>query len=452
MSKLSPSQRAKLQTLWRSMTVTMRQTLLAAARAGAKQDEASADLAGILQGLEEGLLPEAGDQAKGFVLSPLQPFTAPKDEQPPSRFRFTPDDLSKMWGWLGQKLAKDTVERARKSRKPKDDPSWHVHRRECADALEAWVQSAERVPKDMTTLMKRFGKNGRDMLYDAISLLRYSEPLEVGISGMPERIYEFDDGLAIRLNKAYEVLTEEHPSAGVWLLLIAMSRMDAPWEVFRVIEKIGRRGDDLVVSKTELAAVGDKVLEDCGFYAARLHMPPSTPDEAQALFATFDRFVNYSVGMTKCFGIRKDGRWGRHLFSLRAEASTNVEKIIDKVSLSLDAGLPEPRRGRTGRIIPAQLPSAAAVDKAEAMLIFLERTREHADAAAIASSQKRTAEAALTRMSEAGELLVDLIADSEGQNKTVAQEGLEITARLMRALGHDEAAGVLSRRGSAAAA
>ena len=88
----------------------------------------------------------------------------------------------------------------------------------------------------------------------------------------------------------------------------------------------------------------------------------------------------------------------------------------------------------------------------DGLLYFTTKAREHATAAAIASSQKRISTDAVTRMQDAGELLVDLVAESEGQNRNVAREGLEITARLLTIADADEVAATLRRRGNAAAA
>jgi hypothetical protein len=125
---------------------------------------------------------------------------------------------------------------------------------------------------------------------------------------------------------------------------------------------------------------------------------------------------------------------------------------MEKVPLALDAGLPEPRRGKSGRIIPAQLPPTSAIDRATGLLYFLCRAREHANAAAIASAQKRIYEQAENRMQEAGKMLVDLVASSQGQSRSSAEEALAITADLLDAAGSTEAAGLLRRRGVAAAA
>ena len=129
-----------------------------------------------------------------------------------------------------------------------------------------------------------------------------------------------------------------------------------------------------------------------------------------------------------------------------------VWKIFEKIKLALDSGLPEPRRGRSGRIIPAQLPPDEAIEKLKGLLSFLARAREHANAAAVGSSQKKAMDEASSRLESAGGLLVDLVADSEGQNRVVAEEGLKITVSLMEYAGLAEDASLLKRRGVAALA
>ncbi len=434
------------------MPPQMRANLYGAAQAGAAADPASQSMLQLFDELEASLNEPAGDLAKAWMFEPLRALTVEPDKAPPSKFRFSPDDLSKMWGWLGRELAQDLVEEARKCRKPVSDPVWHELRRRAAEALAAGVAKAERVPKDMIALDKRFGSDCRPMLHDAVTLLQSSENLALAMTDIPAVIEDFDPALVETVRARHEILIEEAPEAAVWLLMLVMGRLTSPWQVFRVVEKIGRRADDLVVSKTELAAIGDSVLADTGYFAAKLKHPPADRTEAESYFGVFERYVGYSTGMVQEFGIRKDGRWGRSLFGLRAEASSNVEKVMEKVPLALDAGLPEPRRGRSGRIIPAQLPTTEAINRASGLLYFLFRAREHANAAAIASSQKRIYEQAEKRMLEAGKMLVDLVAGSTGQSRVSAEEALGTVADLLDAAGSEEAAALLRRRGVAAAA
>lgn len=453
MARLTPNQKAKLEALWRSMPVHMRSALVASASASAGQDDASKRLIEVFKELQEAVQEPAGDMAKAYLLAPLKPLIGDPETVQPSRARFSPDQISKLWGWLGRHLAKQTIETAKKCKKPPTDDIWYEFRTQLGDALQEGIEKAERVPKDMTALAKRFGGgDAADMLRDAVVLLRNAKAVDACMNRVPARVYDLDDDLTHRIKEMHEQLMEEAPDGAVWMLLLTMGRLEQPWEIFRVIERIGKRGDDLVVSKTELAAVGDAVLADTGFFATKLKSPPANLEEAKKTYERYDRFVAYSTGMTKEFGIRKAGRWGQALFSLRAEASTNTEKIFEKVPLALDSGLPEPRRGKSGRIIPAQLPPEAHVDRAEGLIFFLAKAREHANAAAVASTQKRIADASIKRLQDAGELLVDLVASSEGQNRNVAQEGLLITARLLEAAEADEVAATLRRRGNAAAA
>ena len=452
MANLSPSQRAKLEVLWRSMPPRMRTSLYGSAQAAAAVDAAAQSLLDVFDELEAVMGEPAGDLAKAYLFAPLRPLTAEPKSVPPSKYRFSPDDLSKIWGWLGRQIAKDLIEQARKCRKPANDPVWHGLRHQAAEALADAVAKADRVPKDMTALDKRFGPDCRSMLHDAIVLLKSSERIETSMAKIPAVVDDLDPEMCESLRAQHEALLEEAPESAVWILLLVMGRLTSPWQIFRVVEKIGRRADDLVVSKTELAAIGDTVLADTGYFAAKLKQPPGNREEAEQYFQVFERYVGYSTGMVKEFGIRKDGRWGRSLFGLRAEASTNVEKVMEKVPLALDAGLPEPRRGKSGRVIPAQLPPTTAIDRATGLLYFLYRAREHANAAAIASSQKRIYEQAENRIQEAGKMLVDLVATSEGQSRLSAEEALRIAAGLLEAAGSAEAAGLLRRRGVAAAA
>jgi len=434
------------------MPEQMRVSLLASARAAAGHDAGMDELLLVLTELDEAMGEPAGDMAKAYLFAPLRPLTAEIDSVPPSQFRFSPEEISKLWGWLGRRLDKQLVQDARKCKKPDTDPIWYEFRKRAASALQDAITSADRVPKDMTALMKRFGNNGRELLCDAAVLLNRSEEIEQAMLTIPPCIEDLDEDLCYHLKNTHQDMVETAPDAAVWVLLLSMGRLVSPWQIFRVIEKIGRRSDDLVIAKTELAAIGDAVLADTGYFADKLKHPPANLEEAKNFYETFDRYVAYSSGMTKEFGIRKDGRWGQSLFGVRAEASTNVERVFEKIPLALDAGLPEPRRGRSGRIIPAQLPPEQAIDRLEGLLYFLAKAREHANAAAVGSSQKRLMDSSLKRMEEAGEMLVDLVADSEDQSKTAAQEALDTTIRLIDALDFPEEADLLRRRGVAAAA
>jgi hypothetical protein len=450
MSSLSDAQKAKLEVLWRRMPDAMRTALRASAAASAGGDPASAALVEVFDELTKACREPAGDKAKGYLFEPLRLLIGDPDDVAPTRARFTAKGVATLWAWLAKDVAPKLVAEAKDCREPATHEIWHDFRLRLGEALDKALAKADRVPKDMTALTKRFDKGGREWLGDAAVLMRRSRELEEALVGVSESVEDLSENLVDNIHKRYEAMTEEAPNGALWLLIVLLARLESPWQIFRMIERIGKRGDDLVVSKTDIAVLGDSVLADTGFYASRLKMPPANLDEARDVLGTLERYVSYSTGMTREFGIRKDGRWGRSLFSLRAEASSNLEKIFEKASPFMKSGLPEPIKGRNGRVIPAQPPEDAAVDRCEAMLFLLAGSREYADAAAVGSLRKKIHEDCLQRLEEAGAALVDLVADSEGQARTTSETGLEITARLMDAAGESDSASVLRRRGAAA--
>ena len=432
------------------MPEAMRTTLRASAAAAAGADPASAELVEVFDELARSCREPAGDKAKGYLFDPLRGLIGDPDEVAPTRSRFTAKGVSTLCTWLAKDVAPKIVEEARDCREPATHEIWHDLRFRLSEKLEEALAKADRQPKDMTALNKRFDKGGREWLGDVAVLLRRSRELEEALAGVSESVEDLSENLLDNIHKRYEAMTEEAPNGALWLLIILLARLESPWQIFRIIERIGKRGDDLVVSKTDIAVLGDSVLSDTGFYASRLRTPPANLEEAREVLATLERYVSYSTGMTREFGIRKDGRWGRSLFALRAEASSNLEKIFEKAGPFMKNGLPEPIKGRGGRIIPAQPPEEAAIARLEGLLFLLAATREFADAAAVGGLRKKIHEDCLQRLEEAGAALVDLVADSEGQARTTSEAGLEITARLMDAAGEGESASVLRRRGAAA--
>ena len=434
------------------MTPPMRKQLRQAAEAAAVEDDPKSQaLLDVFARLERQCVEPAGDKAKIYVLDPLRPLTGDPDNTPPSRYRFSPKWLGLLWSWLGGEVAQAEINQAKASREPPASSYWYTVRKEIAEKLEEALTKAERVPKDMTALTKRFGKGAKEWLGDVASLLRHSETMAEAMREYPADIREFDGPLAELTAERHAELEESSPDAARWLLILIMARMQSPWQIFRAVKIIGKRDDDLMVQSTHLAAAGDAVLEDVSYYAGRLKSPPGDLPEAKVLCETLERYVGYSVGMAREFGIRKDGRWGRKLFSMRANASSNLEKVLEKTPIALGSGLPEPIKGRGGRLVPAQLPDPAHIDRAEGLLFLLGASKEYADQAAVASLRNRLAEQCLDRLERAGSALLQLVKAETGQARIAASDGLEVTARLLEALGEGDLANSMRRRAAAAA-
>jgi hypothetical protein len=78
---------------------------------------------------------------------------------------------------------------------------------------------------------------------------------------LPAFIPDLPDDLSASVRDRYEAASEADPDAGVWALFLIMARMDRPWRLLRVFEKIARRGDDLLLSRAPTwPTIGDALL------------------------------------------------------------------------------------------------------------------------------------------------------------------------------------------------
>lgn len=448
---LSESKKTRLSSFWAGLPPRMRAKLVAAAESGAQSDPQSAQLFDILSALESSLSPS--DQvARGRFFEPLASLTGDPTRDPPSKAYFTPRFLDHLWDWFRDQLGEDFVSAAIKDNNLAWHDSWAARRVAAGQALRDFLDASATDRKAQARLAALWGAGGAERARDACTLLINGTEIGAALKDFPDPIRDLDPDLCTRLRDAYERFADTAPEAGLWLLLSAMARLTKTAQIFRAIEKIGRRSDDLLVSKTDLATVGDAVFKDAEHFAARLKHAPDTLEEARIAVDGLANYATITVGMTREFGIRKDGRWGKQLFGLRSQVSSDLERIFGSVQRALEKALPQPRKGKGGILTPAEIPAEPLVEKAEARLHFVAGAHEWASQAAVASIHKKTEEAATAILDDCSSALINLVQHSGGAEQALASRGLDVLARLFEAAGQDENASLIRRRSAAALA
>ena len=200
-----------------------------------------------------------------------------------------------------------------------------------------------------------------------------------------------------------------------------------------------------------------RALDSASFADDRLHMLESRlePDdpfvgetlaEADTAGHALADFVRTSVGMTREFGIRKDGRWGKTLFAIRANASASLEEFFKHVEKTFSRAVPHPGKGHRGMARPEPLPRADRIERAEADLRFLAISGEWASQAAVGGAQKHVADMVRDELDECARALLEILRTAEGDAAELAAEGLELIVRYMRAFKDEENAELIHRR------
>jgi hypothetical protein len=428
MSSLSEKQLESLSLLWTAISSEMREQLKAAAGTSGK-------LADVFARLDEGL---DGSRCNTLLFRIFTDVTG-AEGLPPTHARFTSTHLEKLNELAGGDAQVDASDR----------DALHAWRVNAAEQIAEKLKQSEQDKAVLQQLKRDFGDEYASLLSDAMTLLQNDQVLHEALEPFPESIKDLSTELVIAARDAYETICNNAPDASLWFLKILTARLERTAQIFRVVEKIGRRSDDALVSKTDLADIGDLVLANAAFYAGQLTETPTTLADAEAASHAVAEYVKISVGMTREFGIRKDGHWGKTLFAIRAKASAALERFFSEFEKSFPRALPYPVKGKKGLTKAGDLPPAATIEQAEAGLCLLAATGEWASQAAVGSAQKHVADAVRNGLDECARDLLEVLRAAEDEEAARAAESIALIVRYMRAFEDDENADLIQRRSAA---
>jgi len=398
---------------------------------------------------------EAGaDEGRDLFFRPMAPVSLDPDEAPPSRSYTPAPMLHALWSWMEEELDPEAVAHARSvaARPDFDECSAQLDddRARVAEKVHAAISEAREEIRARKQLQKRFGTAEFSRLTDAATILSVAPTLREAFAELASGIDDIDEPTAHLIRDRYETAAAAQPAAGAWFLFLLMARFPKPWKILGVFELIAGRADDLLVSRTDMGAIGDALFSDAEHFLHGFAHSPRSVAEAQLAVSALAGFAALTVGMTREIGIRKDGPWGKRLFELRARAAANMEDIHLRAGRVFEAVAPDPKRfwGRGGR----RTLDPHMFEEAEAVAVFLYGAKDDASRAAVGGSHSEALANARTRLDDFGRSLIDALRTTPESERDELRERIDRTAELLRALGEIGDADVLLRRGAAAAA
>ncbi|MCP2670663.1 hypothetical protein NHF40_06975 [Maricaulaceae bacterium EIL42A08] len=394
--------------------------------------------------------------AKRRLFEPLQPVSGNPETEPPSK-AYTPAPLLDIiYDWLADTVAPDLIQSLEDAVSNTDSEPGQGDldpvRVAVANAITSAVDAVKDDPKAEKKLRTRLQVRDFEAVKHTAVILRSSPVLRVALAGLPNQIPELTDTLSATLRDRYETASEADPDAAVWLLFLLMARMERPWRMLRVFEKIARRGDDLLVSQTDMATIGDALLDDAAYYLNAFASAPETLEDAQKAIGGLAQFAAVTVGMTREIGIRKDGDWGKHLFELRSKASDQMTRIHQAAKDAFWKVTPE--AGGMKRRMVGPVPGLGHPEfvKAEALARFMVATKDDASRAAVGSAHSELIATMNERLETVSQSILTSLRSASEDEAAEAQRRCDDTAHLMRVFLHKDAADILVRRVAAALA
>jgi hypothetical protein len=442
MSALSKGKIERISALMSSLPADMAERMIGAAGHG---DPLLARLLGYCR-----LGPAASARKRFFA--PLADVSGDPDTCRPSR-AYAPEALQeRVWDWLGD-IAPTVLEAAEAAAAEfeNDSPGRLDNVRvDAAEVMLARLRAVQDAPKAAKKLRARLEVEDFEPVKHLAGLLRAAPVTRPALDGLPTVISDFNEDLSGSIRDRYETASEADPDAAVWLLFLVMARMERPWALLRVFEKIARRGDDLLVSRTDMAEIGDALLRDAEHHLTGFATAPDTREQAEAAARALTEFAAVTVGMTREIGIRKDGSWGKKLFELRTRASEQMTRTHEAARAAFKRATPE-EGGVRRSAGPPPAPGDEGYEEACALGWFLMVSRADASRAAVGSAHQAVIDEITARLEALADKLLRA-AGSGGEEARDAAVRLEEVTGLMHAIGASQAAEVFLRRVAAARA
>lgn len=444
MTTLTPAKISQLRAMMRGLPAALRTRIVEAAAAG---DE-------VMGRLLAACAKDADTYARDRFFEPLAPLSRDPAHARPSLAHIPPAMLAMVWAWMDEQLAPHIVtvmrERCADPLLPPDHTVEDALRADASERILAAIAEVDGDPRASKQLRHRLGVSDFRAVRDLAVILRAAPVLRAAMRDLPASMGDLDENQMQGLRDRYDQACSKDPDSGVWFLYLVMARLARPWAILRVFEKIARRDDDFLLSRTDVSTIGDALLEDAAFHVAAFADIPRTLEAAQEMSAALTQFATVTVGMSREIGIRKDGGWGRQIMALRQQASAQMEAIHAAALAQLDKTMPDPHKPVPARLRLTGDELEAAAMRMEAFCSFLRLTKDDASRAAVGGAHA----AVLDRVNQRLDAVMEgLLAQMRANPADPAlNERAAVAARLMTALGQQEGASVFLRRAAAARA
>jgi hypothetical protein len=166
---------------------------------------------------------------------------------------------------------------------------------------------------------------------------------------LPRPLYALGEHEIAVLRDAFENFNEAQPDIAPYVVLIAMARLERPWEALNLMARISGRSTDTMISNTDAGLAGELLFCDLDRYTQTITAMRPLNLDADRLLEALGAFAELSTGMVKEVGITRHGKWGQRLTKARARVSEAMEVLVERAPKEVLHALPGARVGGFGR-------------------------------------------------------------------------------------------------------
>ncbi len=273
---------------------------------------------------------------------------------------------------------------------------------------------------------------------------------------LPEWVGRASEEKSAAMRLAYRDAVALADDAGPRLFDILYANLSEPWLVLRVLSAVMDRPADRYVAVSELARIGEAVLDDIDRrLAAFRDFNPAEGRTAGVAAGNILHVVSQEVAeFETAIELSKEGIWGKRIAKQKQSLAILAETRLGQIEKAVDAALPQQmvRFGKSLKGHPKLVadPDPVAQRKAEGLLAFFAHCRSSANQSGYGSARAKVGEKLEEKLDEYIENLLETLRAEEVEALDRVKAYMEVAARFVDTA-QGEQAGQLVRRRAAAA-
>lgn len=257
-----------------------------------------------------------------------------------------------------------------------------------------------------------------------------------------------------KLRDIYDRLAASAPEAAPYVAVVAMHRLERPWEALKLPMNVTRQTQDTLMSSTDMGLAGEIIFGDIEYYASMVRAIRPNHFDADAMVGYLIGFTTLSTGMVKAIEMRRDGKWGQRLLADRAALAEVMDGFMERAAKEVSAALPTIKSGSYagGPRVPdlARPADAEKSDRALAYARLVSGCRSFAAAASFGASNKEALGEIGVMLKSYSEDLLKELRTVTGEKRAHAESYFHLLAEIFALVFSQEDADLLRRRARAA--
>jgi hypothetical protein len=271
---------------------------------------------------------------------------------------------------------------------------------------------------------------------------------------LPRGTPQLGDRALRSLRDIHDRLVVSVPDAAPYVAVVAMNRLEHPWEALKLPQLVAHQTQDTLISATDMGLAGDLLFADIERHGNAVRAARHPNFDAEAVIEHLSHFAELSGSIVKEIDIRRDGKWGKRLLKDRAAVAETMEGFMERAPKEIAAMLPVQKTGAFGGGPKcADFSKPVDDDKAERGLRYARLVVGSAPYAALcsfAAAQKDAFEEAGHHLRGYNEDVVRELRAAGEDRRAIVERQFERAAELTALLFSAEEAEFLRRRAKAA--